>query len=389
MDTKSIISRFKEAYGTQPELYFAPGRVNFIGGHTDYNGGFVLPCAVSFGTYLAIAPNNDNVFRFETTNFEYKAVVKKEEIHIKQDNEWINYPLGVINQFVAAGIDFGHGIDMLFSGDFPEGSGLSSSASIELVTAFAFNEIYKAGFSKIDLIKMSHKAESEFVGVTSGIMDQYAAGIGESDSVILLNCHTQEYQLVPIDLKDHSIIIMNTNRNDEHAKEKCRQRLDECKQALEQLKTIKPGIKNLSDISPAEFEKLGSVIKDPVIFRRARHVVSENNRVLLAVDALKKNDLIAFGQLMNDSHESLRHDFQATGIELNTIVNAARKVKGIIGASVTGTGFGGCAIALTEKRYVEAVINKVGPAYEKEIGIKPMFYITNINNGAGKVELLK
>lgn len=388
MGTTSLLNRFREIYGTTATLYFAPGRVNIIGEHTDYNGGYVLPCAINFGTYLAIALNKDNVFRFETMNYDYKTEIKIEDLKHKHEDEWVNYPLGVIDQFIKKGNYLQHGADMLYSGDFPDGAGLSSSASIELVTAVALNEVFHAGMENIELVRLSHKAEKEFVGRDCGIMDQFAAGMGRANSAILLNCRSLEYEFVPIDLKDYSIIIMNTNKSRDISGEIYNERVSECKKALETLRKMKPEMDDLSDITQEEFDKFGSVITDPVIFNRARHVISENQRVLNSVEALKKGDLFSLGQLMNDSHESLRHDFQVTGVELDTIVNAARKVNGVIGASMTGPGFGGCAIALVNKRYVEALINKVGPAYEKEIGLKPLFYVTNLSDGARKIELL-
>ncbi|HLN52914.1 MAG TPA: galactokinase [Lentimicrobium sp.] len=385
METNTLKNRFKEIYGTDSTVYFAPGRVNIIGEHTDYNGGLVLPCAISFGTYLAVSNNTDNKFRFETTNFDYKVAVEIPDLQNKHGDEWVNYPLGVIDQFSKKSVKFSHGLNLLFSGDIPNGAGLSSSASIELVTAVALNEIFHAGLERLDLVKMSQMAENQFVGMQCGIMDQFAVGMGKANSALFLNCRTLEYELVPLDLKDHAIVIMNTNKRRELADSKYNERVAECAKALEFLKKAKPGMVDLSDITLEEFERLGSSISDSVIFSRARHVISENNRVLQAVSALKKGDLFTLGQLMNDSHESLRHDYQVTGIELDTIVNAARKVKGVLGARMTGAGFGGCAIAIVDKRYVEAVINKVGPAYEKEIGLKPYFYVANVGDGAGKV----
>ncbi|HLO90030.1 MAG: galactokinase [Chloroflexota bacterium] len=384
MDTNAFKNKFRETFGNEAMVYFAPGRVNIIGEHTDYNGGFVLPSAISFGTFLAIAPNNKGTINLQTTNFDYKAEIPLGDLSIKHGDEWVNYPLGVIDQFVHKGITINKGIDMLFSGDIPNGAGLSSSASIELVTAVALNDFFKAGYNRLDLIKMSQLAENVFVGMQCGIMDQFAVGMGKVNSALFLNCRTLEYELVPLDLNEHSIVIMNTNKRRELADSKYNERVAECAAALEALRTKKEMI-DLSDITVAEFNEIGDVITDPVIYRRARHVITENNRVTLAVAALKRGDLVTLGQLMNDSHESLRHDYQVTGAELDTIVNAARKVKGVLGARMTGAGFGGCAIAIVDNRYVEALINKVGLAYEAEIGLKPIFYVARVGNGAGLV----
>lgn len=384
MDTNVLRDQFRQIYNKDAEIYFAPGRVNIIGEHTDYNGGFVLPSAISFGTYLAIAPNENNVIRFQTTNFEYKAEVALNDLSRKHGDEWVNYPLGVIDQLIKRGMPINKGLDMLFSGDIPNGAGLSSSASIELATSVALNDIFDGAIDRIDLVKISQLAENQFVGMQCGIMDQFAVGMGKANSALFINCRTLEYELVPLDLKEHAIIIMNTNKRRELADSKYNERVKECAMALDALRTVRPMI-DLSDITMQEFDEIGDVITDPVIYRRARHVISENNRVLLAVSALKRGDLATLGQLMNDSHESLRHDYQVTGAELDTIVNAARKVKGVLGARMTGAGFGGCAIAIAEKRYTEAVINKVGPAYEHEIGLKPIFYVASVGDGAGKL----
>lgn len=384
MEINALKEKFSEIYGTEPVIYFAPGRVNIIGEHTDYNGGLVLPSAISFGTYLAIAPNDNSVFRFETTNFPYKAEVKPDELGNKHADHWVNYPLGVIDQFKRKGIDFDRGTDMLYSGDIPNGAGLSSSASIELVTSVALNDMYNAGFNRLDLIKMSQTAENQFVGMQCGIMDQFAVGMGKANTALFLDCRTLDYELVPLDLGENSIVIMNTNKRRELADSKYNERVSECALALESLRTVK-NMADLSDISLEEFEEFGKVITDSTIYSRARHVISENNRVRLAVAALKRNDLVTLGQLMNDSHESLRHDYQVTGAELDTIVNSARKIKGVLGARMTGAGFGGCAIAIVDNRYIEALINKVGPAYENEIGLKPVFYVAKVGDGAGKL----
>ncbi len=384
MDISAFKKLFTETYGTEPSVYFAPGRVNIIGEHTDYNGGFVLPCAISFGTYLAIAPNNDQKMRFKTTNFKYKTEVPLSELSRKHGDEWVNYPLGVIDQFIKREVSISTGADFLFSGDIPNGAGLSSSASIEIVTAVALNDLYEANIDRLELVKLSQLAENFFVGMQCGIMDQFSIGMGKANEALFLDCRTLDYEHVPLDLKEHSIVIMNTNKRRELSESKYNERVAECGVALEELRKAKPMI-DLSDITLDEFEIHGALINDPIIYHRARHVISENHRVKLSVAALKRGDLVTLGQLMNESHESLRHDYEVTGKELDTIVNAARKVKGVLGARMTGAGFGGCAIAIVDKRYVEALINKVGHAYEEQIGLKPIFYVARVGDGAGKI----
>lgn len=384
MENNSLREQFIQMHQNDASIYFAPGRVNLIGEHTDYNGGLVLPSAISFGTYLAVKSNQEGVIRFKTTNFPYTAEVKLNDLQRKHYDHWVNYPLGVIDQFRKKGIEISTGMDLFYSGDIPNGAGLSSSASIELVTAIALNDLLNAGLDRIELVKMSQMAENQFVGMQCGIMDQFAVGMGKENTALFLNCRTLDYELVPLELKDNTIVIMNTNKRRELADSKYNERVKECNQALQALRTVRPMI-DLSDISMEEFEEIGDVITDPILYKRARHVISENQRVRLAVEALKQGDLVTLGQLMNDSHESLRHDYQVTGAELDTIVNAARKVKGVLGARMTGAGFGGCAIAIVDKRYIEPLINKVGPAYETEINIKPTFYVATVGNGAGKL----
>lgn len=384
MNLKALSQQFRDLYGTEPTLFFAPGRVNIIGEHTDYNGGFVLPSAISFGTYLAIAKNDDLKVRLQTTNFNYKAEVPLNLLSVKHKDEWVNYPLGVIDQLARKDKKLTQGVDMLYSGDIPNGAGLSSSASIELVTSVALSELFDFNVDRLDLIKISQMAENQFVGMQCGIMDQFAVGMGKSNSALFLNCRTLEYELVPLELGNNVIVIMNTNKRRELADSKYNERVAECAQALEALRTTKPMI-DLSDITLDEFNVSGRAIVDPVIFRRARHVISENERVKEAVDSLKKGDLYTLGQLMNDSHESLKTDYEVTGKELDTIVSEAREIEGVLGARMTGAGFGGCAIAIVDKNKVNELIEKVGEAYQNEVGLKADFYVAMVGEGAGKL----
>lgn len=384
MDHKTLVDQFRELYGSVPSLYFAPGRVNIIGEHTDYNGGLVLPTAISFGTYLAVAFNDTGKVRFITTNFPYQAEIELNDLNRKHDNQWVNYPLGVIDQFAQNHKPLTRGMDLLYSGDIPNGAGLSSSASIELVTAVALNELLNSEFSRLDLIKMSQSAENQFVGMQCGIMDQFAVGMSKANSALFLNCRTLDYDLIPLDLGSHVMVIMNTNKRRELSESKYNERVAECKQALEALRTVKPMV-DLSDMSLDEFDAHGRAITDPVIYRRARHVISENHRVLAAVEALKQGDLYTLGQLMNDSHESLRHDYEVTGIELDTMVMHAQKFEGVVGARMTGAGFGGCAIAIVQSNKVKDLIENITLEYETQIQIKPEFYVALTSDGAGGV----
>lgn len=386
MDITRLTQTFQDQYGDgKPECFFAPGRVNLIGEHTDYNGGYVLPCALSFGTFLLIRRNEDGKFRFSTTNFDYKSTVDPENLSVKQGNEWVNYPLGVINQFKKRGYSVS-GFDFLFAGDIPNGAGLSSSASIELVTAVAINELLSLGLERLELVKMGQAAENEFVGMNCGIMDQFAVGMGKANSAIFLNCRTLEYELVNMKIDGYSIVVSNTNKRRELAESKYNERVSECSKALELLRSAK-NLTDLSDLQLEEFNSISHLIPDETIKKRARHVISENNRVVKAVQALKSQDLFALGQYMNQSHISLKDDYEVTGKELDAIVEAAWKVKGVIGSRMTGAGFGGCSVSIVKTDSVDNFIHEVGRNYQMATGLQADFYIANLGNGAGRIDI--
>ena len=307
MDRNNLTEKFYEKYGNRnnkPVLFFSPGRVNLIGEHTDYNGGFVFPCALNYGTYLLIRSIDENLLRFSTANFNDDAETAINGLFINNGKKWINYPLGVVNEFIKRGIKI-TGLEMLFYGDVPNGAGLSSSASIEMVTAVALNDFFLTNFSTIELVKMSQKAENEFVGMNCGIMDQFAVGFGKKDNAIFLNCDTLDYENVPLILNDNSLIITNTNKRRGLTDSKYNERRSECEKAVELLQVYRP-IKNLSELTIGEINILEKYITDPVIRRRATHVISENGRVLEAVKVLKERNITRFGELMNQSHDSLR-----------------------------------------------------------------------------------
>ncbi len=370
--------------GFDSQTYFSPGRVNLIGEHTDYNGGYVFPCALSFGTYLIIRPNNDNLLRLSTTNFDYTLELPTNRDIVKIGEQWVNYPLGVIQQLIKRGMEL-TGLDMLFSGDIPNSAGLSSSASIELVTAVALNDLYKLEIDRIELVKIGRAAENQFVGVNCGIMDQFAVGMGKKDHAIYLNCDTLDYELVPVSMSGHRLVIANTNKSRGLADSKYNERVAECRQAVTDINPGTP-IQYLAELDNHQFSQYSHLISSETIFRRARHVVSENQRVLEAVRALKSGQLEVFGQLMNDSHDSLRDDYEVTGIELDTLVNETRKIKGVLGSRMTGAGFGGCTVSLVSDDAIEELIGRVGPAYQAITGLRADFYIAEIGDGAKRIE---
>jgi galactokinase len=388
MDTKNFTEKFYEKYGNRsdkPVLFFSPGRVNLIGEHTDYNGGFVFPCALNYGTYLLIRKIKANILKFSTINFNDDSETELKGLFVNTSKKWINYPLGVINEFIKKGIILS-GLEFLYYGDLPNGAGLSSSASIEMVTAVAVNEFFNAGFSTLDLVKMSQKAENEFVGMNCGIMDQFAVGFGKKDHAIFLNCDTLFFENVPMILTDCSLVITNTNKRRGLTDSKYNERRGECDKAVELLQLYKP-IRNLSELNIVEINILEKYIKDPVIRKRAKHVISENGRVVEAVKVLKDNDIIRFGELMNQSHDSLKDDYEVTGIELDTLVFEGRKLPGVIGTRMTGAGFGGCTISIVRKADSAKFMTVLSAVYQKKTGLMPDFYQPEIGNGAGRIEL--
>jgi galactokinase len=387
MNIKNLEDSFFGKYGNRndkPVLFFSPGRVNLIGEHTDYNGGYVFPCALNYGTYLFLRKTGHNNLKFSTLNFNADESVAIKGPFKNTSRKWINYPLGVMNEFIKRGVHLS-GLEMLYFGDVPNGAGLSSSASIEMVTAVSLNDIFSAGFATIDMVKMSQKAENEFVGMNCGIMDQFAVGFGKRDHAIFLNCDTLEYENVPLILKEDSLIITNTNKRRGLTDSKYNERRAECDKAVEYLNKYKP-IRNLSELNTDEIPLLDKYIPDPVVRKRAKHVISENGRVAEAVKVLRENNLIRFGELMNLSHDSLKDDYEVTGIELDTLVYEARKLPGVIGSRMTGAGFGGCTVSIVNKKHVERFINDLAKVYSEKTGLIPDFFQPEIGPGAAKID---
>lgn len=386
MDVEALKNKFVEVYG-EGEIsgFFSPGRVNLIGEHTDYNGGFVFPCALSFGTYCLVRKNNNKVFRFASLNVENSEELALDQLTTPLNKgNWVNYPLGTIAQFVKGGHEINAGADLLFYGNVPNGAGLSSSASLEIATAVAINHLFGFGVEQVDLVKMGQKAEHEFAGVNCGIMDQFASGMGAANSAIFLNCDTLEYELVPVKLDGVKIVISNTNSPHSLGSGEYNARVAQCQAAVEALKPYTK-INQLADISWDEFKKLEDKIGDETVRRRARHVVSEIERTIEAVDALKAGKLELFGKLMNASHDSLRDDYEVTGNELDAMVEEARKIDGVIGSRMTGGGFGGSTVSLVKDEAIDDFIQQVGANYKKRTGIEPEFYVAEIGRGGHKV----
>ena len=384
----NILKKFNEKFGYEKDVrvFFSPGRVNLIGEHTDYNGGHVFPCALSFGTYGAISQRNDKIVRMYSENFEDKGIISFEIDNLKNEEEhdWANYPKGVIDVLRKHGYDVNQGFDMLVYGNIPNGAGLSSSASLELLMAVMMNDIHKFNIDRVELVKYCQEAENNFIGVNCGIMDQFSIGMGQDSSAILLDCNTLDYKYSTVDLKDEVIVIANTNKRRGLADSKYNERRSECEEALKELQT-ELKISTLGELTEDEFEKNKHLIKSDIRAKRAKHAVYENQRTLKAVKALEDNDIDTFGKLMNESHNSLRDDYEVTGKELDTLVDLASKHEGTVGARMTGAGFGGCTVSIVKRNNVDDFINNVGKQYKEIIGYDADFYVANI--GAGTREI--
>lgn len=387
MELTGLKQKFEELFGKGDHTaFFAPGRINLIGEHTDYNGGNVFPCAITLGTYAIAAKNNLKQVRLYSENFPEAGVISFDlaDLDHKKADSWANYPKGMLRYLKEAGHTIPEGMDMVIFGNIPNGSGLSSSASLELLMGVVLDNLFDLNVDRLDLIKTGKRVENEFIGVNSGIMDQFAVGMGEENKAILLDCNTLEYELVPVELGNHAIVIMNTKKRRELVDSKYNERRSECEEALAKLQTV-VSIGSLGELDEETFENAKAVLESDVLYRRARHAVTENQRTLKAKAALQAGELEAFGQLMNQSHISLRDDYEVTGIELDTLVQAAWDQPGVLGARMTGAGFGGCAIAIVEKEAIPAFIENVGKIYEAAIGYPAEFYIAEISDGAKRL----
>ena len=386
---EELIKEFKEIfkYDGEVETFFSPGRVNLIGEHTDYNGGFVFPCALDFGTYAVVKKREDKTFRMYSKNFKSLGTIEfnlDSLVYNKKDN-WVNYPKGVVKTFLDRNYKIDAGFDVLFYGNIPNGAGLSSSASIEVLTAVILKDLFKLDVDMIEMVKMCQVAENKFIGVNSGIMDQFAVGMGKKDNAILLDCNTLNFEYVPVKLKNMSIVIANTNKKRGLADSKYNERRSSCEEAVKVLNNHGINIKYLGELTVADFEKVKHYITDEEQLKRATHAVSENERAKVAVEFLKKDDIAEFGKLMNKSHISLRDDYEVTGLELDSLVEAAWEEKGTVGSRMTGAGFGGCTVSIVENDYVDSFIKNVGKKYKEKTGLEASFYIANIGDGAGKI----
>ena len=379
-----VLKRFEEVFGDAEgaKVYFAPGRVNLIGEHTDYNGGHVFPCALTIGTYGVARKRTDNKLRFYSMNFDGLGVIESslEDLTPSKQADWTNYPKGVMWAFEQKGMKLPVGLDLLLNGNIPNGSGLSSSASVEVLTGYILRDFFGFDVTNQDLALIGQFAENNFNKVNCGIMDQFAIAMGRKDNAIFLDTADLSYEYAPIALKGAKIVIACSNKKRGLGDSKYNERRSECETALAELqKAVK--IRTLGELDEKTFEEFKAVIVDDVRRRRAKHAVYENQRTIRAVEALRANDVEQFGQLMNASHVSLRDDYEVTGIELDTLVEEAWKIDGVIGSRMTGAGFGGCTVSIVKDEAIDQFIGQVGRAYQDKIGYAADFYVVEIGDG--------
>ncbi len=383
-----VLKKFEELFGdtTDVNVYFAPGRVNMIGEHTDYNGGHVFPCALTIGTYAAARKRTDDRLCFYSMNFEKLGVIESSITDLKPEKEahWTNYPKGVMWAFEKRGFKMPCGLDIVLNGNIPNGSGLSSSASLEVLTGYLLRDLFGFDVTNVDLALIGQYSENNFNGMNCGIMDQFASAMGKKDNAIFLDTADLSFEYAPLVLEGAKIIVTNSKVKHSLVDSEYNVRRSECEKALEELQSV-IGINTLGDLSEEQFEQYKAAIKDDVRVRRAKHAVYENQRTVRAVEALKKNDLTLFGRLMNESHVSLRDDYQVSCDEIDVLVEEAWKVPGVIGSRITGGGFGGCTVSIVKEEAVEAFREKVGAAYRERVGKEADFYVVEIGDGPSKL----
>ncbi len=385
---EKLIKTFYETFGEGGDVrtYFAPGRVNLIGEHTDYNGGHVFPCALTLGTYGIVRDREDRTLRLYSVNIDSVGVVEVslDEIAATKEASWTNYPKGVVWAFEKRGFKLTHGMDILIYGDIPNGSGLSSSASLEVLTGVILKDTFGFDVSMVDIALIGQDAENNFNGCNCGIMDQFASAMGKKDNAIFLDTNTLNYTYAPVKLPDAKIVITNSKVKHSLVNSAYNDRRNECETALKELQAV-VDIKTLGDLTEEQFEEHKGAVKDEVRRKRAKHAVYENQRAINAVEALKANDIEKFGKLMNASHESLRYDYEVSCEEIDVLVDLAQAMPGVIGSRITGGGFGGCTVSIVKNDAVDAFVEEIGKAYLEKVGHEAEFYVVDIGDGAGKL----
>ena len=388
MDKKELQLSHYEIYPDSGELsyYFSPGRINIIGEHIDYNGGLVFPCAISLGTYAAISLRDDDLVNLYSANFKDNGVISFNlSSELVKTNVWADYVKGVISEMKKDGHKIEKGFNAYIYGNLPNGASLSSSASLELLFAEIVRELNNLELSDLDLVKYSQRAENHFVGLHCGIMDQFAIGMSKKNHAILLDCATLKYDYAPLELGDNVILIMNTNKRRDLVTSKYNERCAECEEGLQLIRSNYKEVTHLCELEVSDLPAIEKVIANEVVYRRVRHVVSEMDRVKKTFAALQANNIELVGKYINESHRSLKEDYEVTGLELDTIVKLAQAEEGVIGARMIGAGFAGCAIAIVSKDAVERVSKNVLAGYEKEIGYAANIYVAESNNRTTKI----
>ena len=387
---EKLLKKFAELFGNADGagFYFSPGRVNLIGEHTDYNGGHVFPCALTIGTYGIARKRTDRTIHFYSMNLDHFGVVEAslDEIINKDAYGWANYPLGVVWAFQEKGYQLDTGFDMVIWGNIPNGSGLSSSASLEVLTGVILCSLYQiTELSMVDVALIGQYSENNFNGCNCGIMDQFAVAMGKKDNAIFLDTSNLQYEYAPVKLKDARIVIVNSKVKHSLVDSAYNDRRQECTDALAALKTV-ADIETLGDLTVEEFEKYKHVLTNPILEKRARHAVAENQRTIEAVAALKADNIARFGELMNQSHVSLRDDYEVSCKEIDILVDLAWKIPGVIGSRITGGGFGGCTVSIVENDAVDNFICSIGASYKEKVGHEAEFYTVDIGEGAGELK---
>lgn len=388
MIQQDVLLKFKELFGDEGDIrvYFAPGRVNLIGEHTDYNGGHVFPCALTIGTYMAVRKRDDRKLNFYSMNFDELGILEHslDDLTAKEDGEWTNYPKGVIWAFDGRGMKLDKGLDVVIYGNIPNGSGLSSSASLEVVTGYMLTDMYGFEVSNKDIALIGQYSENNFNGCNCGIMDQFASAMGKENNAIFLDCNTLDYEYAPIVLDGAKIVVTNSMVKHSLVTSAYNDRRRESAQALKDLQQV-CGISSLGELTEEEFDKFATSIKDVVDRARAKHAVYENQRTIKAVEALKNNDIETFGKLMNASHVSLRDDYETSCEEVDVLVEEAWKIDGVIGSRITGGGFGGCTVSIVKDEAIDEFKERLTKVYQEKVNKTPEFYVVSIGNGPSRL----
>lgn len=385
---EAVLEKFRELFGDAEgvNVYFAPGRVNLIGEHTDYNGGHVFPCALTIGTYVAARKRADRKLTFYSMNFDRLGILEGslDDLTPLKDADWTSYPKGVMWAFAGRGMEMDCGLDIVLYGNIPNGSGLSSSASLEVVTGYMLKDLYGFDVTNVDLAKIGQYSENNYNGMNCGIMDQFASAMGKKDNAIFLDTADLSYEYAPLVLDGAKIVVTNSNVKHSLVNSAYNERRSECEKALEELQTVVE-IKGLGDLNEEAFEAHKGAIQSEVRVRRAKHAVYENQRTIRAVEALKAQDVELFGKLMNASHESLRYDYEVSCEEIDVLVDLAQAMPGVLGSRITGGGFGGCTVSIVKNDVVDTFISEIGKTYREKVGHEAEFYVVDIGDGAGTI----